>query len=164
MIPWSLLLLILVPLVWRGVIVARSDSYSMGGHFVVAGIFGGTWLLATIIAVASVSIEVNTINRSGVLVEQVTEQRDVLLATVADELSAEQYEQLLDSTNDDEVLAILRDPSPILVERAQQVVALNRSVFDLQNGITRDSIGVCAYLDTPFAPGLPFVMPDCPLD
>jgi hypothetical protein len=148
--------------------VYRYESYSCGPDMFRVGlacIITGLAFVAMFITTAVYTGTALSANNSAVLVASKTEQRDTLVAGLRDDMSNEQYVQLMAATNEAEIAVIFGNGvSEFLTNRAQTVIALNKELYELENAQTRKRIDVCNAVQNPFVPMLPFVAPDCELN
>lgn len=107
-------------------------------------------------------------NNTHYLIDQRIEQRDGLAALIRDEMSAENYTDLMNALPDDGNVRVWvgSGASEVLVQRASRIIALNAQVYELERDRIEKLVGVCTYVDHPMSPSLPFgiLEPTCDLE
>lgn len=99
--------------------------------------------------------------------EVIISQRDQLVPLVRDELSAEQFDALMEATSTEGSVAQIiwgEGASKILIERASRIIQLNTDVFTLRNKALDAELAICANRNNPFTPRLPFTGPECNIE
>lgn len=105
------------------------------------------------------------IEASATTLQQSLYQRDQLVDMIRDELSNEQFEELMRATTAAEVNLIFSGSSvsDILITRSTQIVDLNSKYFAKYNEIINEQIKLCNGLRNFFAPRFPGVG-ECSID
>lgn len=168
---WNLLLVsaiaALVIFTWLYFKHRSSDGgyYSMDPYesaVFLSAILTGALLLVSVLSAATNSYDVARYKRSAEVLELKAAQRDNLAKIVREELTAEQYRDLLAATPDADLLVIIgTEASSVLRERAERLVALNSDLYRAVNDLAEARVGHCAWSDNVFTPRL-FVSPECP--
>jgi hypothetical protein len=86
-------------------------------------------------------------------------QRDQLVDLVKDELSAEQFGDLMQATSEAEVKLIFSGSSvsDVLITRANEIVKINRDYLDRYSRIVNHQISTCNNMRNVFVPRLPWL-------
>lgn len=86
-------------------------------------------------------------------------QREQLVDLVKDELSAEQFGDLMQATSEAEVKIIFSGSSvsDVLITRANEIVKINRDYLDRYSRIINHQISTCNNLRNVFVPRLPWL-------
>ncbi len=127
------------------------------------------WFLAMIPGIfvnAATTGEANNAKNSMFVIENLTDQRDDLLKILQDNLTNDDFVQLIDAANPDQILFLRQDPDvdAYLLGRADRLVNVNAALFAEQRKILGAARGVCNTVQNPFIPQLPFGRAECNLD
>lgn len=124
-------------------------------------------VLLLIVSINSIAFYTTGLNieASATTLQQSLYQRDQLVDMIRDELSNEQFEELMRATTAAEVNLIFSGSSvsDILITRSTQIVDLNSKYFAKYNEIINEQIKLCNGLRNFFAPRFPGVG-ECSID
>jgi cytochrome bd-type quinol oxidase subunit 2 len=170
--------LVVVGLVLMGIFIANREKIEGGWgyrtrwtheEFQLAGtwsfIFAG--IILVVIFVNSIAFYTSGLNveAKATSLQQSLYQRDQLVDMIRNELSDEQFEELMRATTTAEVSLIFSGSSvsDILITRSTQIVDLNSKYFAQYNEIVNKQIKLCNGLRNVFAPRFPGVG-ECRID
>lgn len=124
------------------------------------------WLIVSVPITAVQINESNNVSNSTFYVQELTAQRNALLAEFDDVLDNQDFVQLMNAAVPEDVKFLKNDPkvTDFLLGRADRIVEVNTTLFAARNKILEQSKSVCNYVQNPMIPMVPFMVPDCDLN
>lgn len=133
---------------------------------IILGAFMGILFVFALVYTSTIIHDSNDVENSYFVLQEAMDQRDALLAEFEQVLNNKDYIALMNASTPSDVQFLATRPqvSDFLLGKADRLISVNTKVFEIRDGLLEQSKEICNYIQNPFLPYIPGMLPECKLD